>query len=303
MHLLIPYVRLPDHPDPAFDEFTYGDGGPRARKLKSDLSKGDYVFFHTTHNSKKYITAYYVVDRVLDTVDACRDRAIRAKYKNPHIVECLAEKHPLHEDDDAIVFGDPIKSWVFERPLPFDHKLVEKLALNIRFPANTSEAQAIGSATRAWRELIEGDKRVLLKEIAAEQKRFRPYLLRTTDEVVETLERDVENYIARNPALIGKGLKRVGQQIPIGDGRLDVLLEDKQGNWIIVEVKFSRIGRGAIQQIRTYIHDLRLREETSKKISGVIVCAGVMPAYEDELRKQKDIQIFIYGWDLRVQQW
>jgi hypothetical protein len=49
------------------------------------------------------------------------------------------------------------------------------------------------------------------------------------------------------------------------------------------------------------MHDLK--KEIDRKISGVIVCAGVMPAYEDDLKKQKDIQIFVYGWDLRVEKW
>ncbi len=75
MHLLIPYVKL-SHPDPAFDEFTYGDSGQRARKLKRDVKRGDYIFFHTTKRGKKFITAYYVVDRVLDTVVACQDKAL-----------------------------------------------------------------------------------------------------------------------------------------------------------------------------------------------------------------------------------
>jgi len=35
MNLLIPYVHLYDHPDPLFEEFTYGDVGARARKLKN----------------------------------------------------------------------------------------------------------------------------------------------------------------------------------------------------------------------------------------------------------------------------
>ena len=301
MHLLLPYVQLMDHPDPAFDEFTYGDVGQRARKLKSAVNEGDYLFFHTSKRNKKYITAYYIVDRVLDTVDACRNRAIRAKYKNPHIVECLAEKRPTGGDDDVVVFGDPITSRVLEKPLLFDRKLADKLSLNIKFPAKKSETQVIGSATRAWRELTNADVRVLLKEIAAEQKRFRQYSLRSSDEVAETLEKDIEHYIAHNPTLIGKGLKLSRRQKFIGDGRLDVLFEDKQGNWVVVEVKLGRIGREALQQIKAYIHDLR--EENNKNISGVIVCAGVMPAYEDELRKQKDIRILAYGWDLRIQQW
>ncbi len=112
MHLLIPYVPLHNHLDPDFREYSYGDSGSRARKIKKDLNRSDYVFFHTTINSKKFITAYYVVDRVLDTVVACRDRAIVMKYKNPHIVEHLEGKRPLtSNDNDAVLFGDPIRSY------------------------------------------------------------------------------------------------------------------------------------------------------------------------------------------------
>ena len=85
MHLLIPYVHLRP-PDPLFDEFTYGDRGDRGRKLKSDVNKGDYIFFHASRDGKKYITAYYVVDRVLDVIDACQDDTICLKYKNHHLL-------------------------------------------------------------------------------------------------------------------------------------------------------------------------------------------------------------------------
>jgi hypothetical protein len=47
MNLLIPYVYIPNHVDPDLTEFTYGDGGARARRLLS-LQQGDFVFFHST---------------------------------------------------------------------------------------------------------------------------------------------------------------------------------------------------------------------------------------------------------------
>ena len=40
VNLLIPYVRLPDHNDPLFAEFTYGDLEQRGRKLRK-LEPGD----------------------------------------------------------------------------------------------------------------------------------------------------------------------------------------------------------------------------------------------------------------------
>jgi hypothetical protein len=305
MHLLIPYVKLTDHVDPAFDEFTYGDVGRQARKLKSSLNKGDYVFFHTSSHGKKYITTYYVIDRALDIMDACRDGAIVAKYKNPHIVEYLASENARDGADDVIIFGDPIASRFLKRPLPFDRRLATRLSLEIEFPRTRSVTQAISSSTRAWRELSQRDVSILLTEIAAEEKRYRRYVLRSTEEVAETIEKDVEYFVANNPALIGrligKKLTRRDQQLPIGEGRLDVLFEDQKRNLVVVELKVGRIGRDALQQLRSYIRDLQ--KETNKDILGVIVCAGVMPAYEEELRKQKGIKILVYGWDLRIQDW
>jgi hypothetical protein len=300
MNLLIPYIQLRP-PDPVLNEFTYGDVGARAHKLKSGLSKGDYVFFHTSKGGKKYITAYYVVDRVLDTVIASQDKAIKAKYQSPHILECLEGKRPLPNTEDAILFGDPIKSRVLDRPLSFDKTLADKLSLKIKFPPNQSITQVIGSATRAWRQLTDRDVNALLKAIKLEEKHTRLRLLKS-DEVAETIEKDVEDYIARNPSLIGKGLRLSERQLAIGSGRIDLLLEGKKGNLVVVEVKLSKIGRNALQQIQSYIHEMKVKEP-GKKISGVIVCAEVMQAYENEIRKQKDARILIYGWEMKIRPW
>ena len=300
MHLLIPYIPLRHHLDPDFREFSYGDVDARARKLKKDLKLGEYVFFHTTSNGKKQITAYYVVERVLDTVVACEDKAITTKYKNPHIVECLEGDRPSSGHDDAVLFGDPIRSYALEKPLLFDKKLAERLSLKIKFPASRSETQVIGSATRAWRPLTDKDIAVLLEAISSERNRSRPRLYRSTEEVAQTLEKDIEDHLAYSPDIVGKGLKLIDRQVSVPSGRIDLLLEDDKGNATVVEVKLGRIGRDAVRQIQGYIHDLR---QQNKKVSGVIVCAGVLPAYEHELRKQKNVRVMIYGWNLSVQHW
>jgi hypothetical protein len=299
MHLLIPYVQLPHHPDPLFNEFTYGDIGRRARQLKK-LTPGTYVFFHTSKYGKKYITAYYVVDRVIDTTVAARNKLISDKYKNPHIRECLDGQRTC-ADDDAVLFGDPILSRLLEKPLLFDRKLANKLSLDIKFSPNKSETQVIGSATRAWRKLTEKDAKLLFGEIKAVEDRDYDYTCRSSEEVAETLERDIERCITQNPSLIGVGLKLLGSQRRTNDGRLDVLFEDQAGNLVVVEVKLGRIGRDAVQQTKNYVRYLRTQE--NKKVSGVIVCAGVMPAFDEDLRKQKDIQILVHGWNLQIRKW
>ena len=82
---------------------------------------------------------------------------------------------------------------------------------------------------------------------------------------------------------------------------LDVLFEDKNGNLIVVEVKLGKIGRDAVRQTKNYIRELRAQQK--KNVAGIILCAGIMPAYEEELRNEREIRILVHGWDLRVQPW
>ena len=207
MNLLIPYVHRVKHQDPLFSEFTYGDASPRAKKLKNDLNKGDYVFFHTAIRNRKYITAYYVVDRVLDTAEAVKDRNIVAKHKNPHIIDFLDPKKEKYKED-VMLFGDPITSKVLDRPLLFDRSLAEKLSLDIKFSEGRTEDQSIGSATRAWRELNERDVDILLRAIQSSEGDIE-YLdsILSTDEVYEIIEKDLENFIEKNPRLIGENIR------------------------------------------------------------------------------------------------
>ena len=300
MNLLIPYVRLYNHPDPLLNEFTYGDSTKdRARKLKK-LKENDYVFFHTRINGKKYITAYYIVDRVLVTSEAAKDKNIAAKYKNPHIKEYLLGKRT--NEDDVVLFGDPISSRVLERPLLFDRTLVEKLSLNIKFPKGKTETQVIGSATRAWRELKGTDVEALLEAIALSEKEgILTETILSTDEITEIIEKDLEGFIESDPSSIGDNLKLIRRQLDTPVGRIDLLFEDKKGNIIVVELKLNKIGREAVNQLRRYMN--WVGKGAKKEVAGVIVCKGVMPAFQEDFEKLKNIKILCYGWQLKVYPW
>jgi len=299
MNLLIPYVYLYDHPDPAFDEFTYGDSGARSRKLKNDLAQGDYIFFHTSILGKKYITAYYVIDRVLDTTVAGKDRNIVSKFKNPHITEYLAGARK-GADGDVVMFGDPITSRVLDRPLLFNKALAERLSLGIGFADDRSDTQCIGSATRAWRELTGEDVDVLLQTIAENPPMPTDAVL-STDEVMEIIEKDIEGFIEKNPGIIGESVTLDRRQLNTSVGRIDLLFKDKKGDFIVVELKLNQIGRDAVSQIQRYMD--WLRKETKKNVTGVLVCKGVMPAFEADFTKLKNIKILCYGWQLKLYPW
>jgi endonuclease NucS-like protein len=307
MNLLIPYIKLPDHNDPLFKEFTYGDVGQRARKLKT-LKEGDHLFFHTTIRGRKYIKAYYTVSRALDTKVVVKDPDLSSKYKNPHIVDW-----PWNESDyrdNVIVFGDPITSKVLTKPLPFDKKLAGRLSLNIPFPKERTETQAIGSATRSWRRLTNKDLRILRSAIKQWEQTTEegdtPISLEgmlTTEEVSQVVEKHIEGLLERNPGLLGHpGAKVKGRQVETDEGRIDLLLEKKSGHIIVVEVKLHRIGRDAVKQLRNYMNWVR-KGRPKQSVSGVIVCEGVLPAFADDVAKLKDIKVMRYGWQLKLRQW
>jgi len=298
MNLLIPYVHRVEHQDPLFSEFTYGDASPRAKKLKNDLIKGDYVFFHTAIRNRKYITAYYVVDRVLDTAKAVKDRNIVEKYKNPHIVDFLDPQKEKYKED-VMLFGDPITSRVLDKPLLFDRSLAEKLSLDIKFPEGRTEYQSIGSATRAWRELNKNDVDILLHAIQSSESDSE-YLgkILSTDEVYEIIEKDLENFIEENPRLIGENIKSTRRQLDTDVGRIDLLFEEPDGTPVVVELKMNKIGREAINQLRRYMD--WINKETHREPRGILVCKGIMPAFEEDFKKLSGIKIYCYGWQLKI---
>ena len=66
-------------------------------------------------------------------------------------------------------------------------------------------------------------------------------------------------------------------------------------------MKLNKIGRDAVKQIKKYMS--WLKKDTKKDVTGVLICKGVMPAFEKEFKKLKGIKIFTYGWELSVNKW
>jgi RecB family endonuclease NucS len=80
-----------------------------------------------------------------------------------------------------------------------------------------------------------------------------------------------------------------------------LIFKDQSGDLVLVEVKLGRIGRDATSQLKRYLRDLR--RDTNRNVRGIIVGSGIMPAYEADLSKQKDIDIYVYGWQLHMRLW
>jgi RecB family endonuclease NucS len=126
-------------------------------------------------------------------------------------------------------------------------------------------------------------------------------LFRSSEEVAEVIEKDVEEHLARNPTTLSKRLRLKARQLPLSSGRVDLLFQAPRNELLLVEVKLGKIGRDAVSQVEGYLAELRASHHGP--VRGAIVCAGVMPAFEEDIRRKKAIRILVYGWNLQVQTW
>lgn len=131
------------HPDPLFEERTYGDIKRRGKKLQRSLAKGDYMFFWTRIAGKQYITAYYLVQRVVPTRELIGDRRARLRYQSPHLHRERYEDRTGPYPDDTLVIGDRKESRRLGIPLQLTRSIVEHLSKPVRFRDDATEAENI----------------------------------------------------------------------------------------------------------------------------------------------------------------
>jgi hypothetical protein len=90
------------------------------------------------------------------------------------------------------------------------------------------------------------------------------------DESIIDLEKQLEDWIEKDPALVQEGLVVISRQL-IFDGagcKLDLLALDPQGTWVIIEIKRGQVMRETIAQAIDYASCLAAmsEEEITRKI-------------------------------------
>ncbi|WP_019415910.1 endonuclease NucS domain-containing protein [Paenisporosarcina sp. TG20] len=300
---LIPYLdpkRNDGEEDPLFSEYTYGDKGGRGYTLKNKVFKGDYLFFHTSIKNKRFITAFYEVEEVMDIQKARADKIIMMKYRNPHLISTKIQ------DNEVIVFGNPIKSVVLHTPLEINRAVLGELSILFTPSPNQTELGALSSKFRNWSALTDVQIKLLLQKVndLHNQSYLRQKQL-SSDEIRQLSEADIEQFLANNPSVLDKDLIFLGRQHQLIDGkRLDLLVKNVKTQQIyIVEIKKNEIGPEVLKQIKGYIKRYE-DEENIKDVKGIIVCKGILPHFEAEVVKQltkEKIQIYQYGWMFSIQ--
>ena len=74
------------------------------------------------------------------------------------------------------------------------------------------------------------------------------------------LERELEDWIARDASLLADGLTIVGRQVHLGGGSLDLLAIDWRDRWVVIELKRERLYRAALAQALDYASSIAQME-------------------------------------------
>ncbi|MGE6596389.1 hypothetical protein [Bacillus proteolyticus] len=157
-HILVTYsaeCAENNHVDPNFTHLVYGDSGDNGKRIVRELTEGSFMFFNLNIGGKRYITAYFYIEKILQ--------------KGVHDSEIAA----LNVDakvDDVVVFGSRSHSKILIAPLHLDRVLMERLtSLNAdkayfdeKIENGISELSAVNSKTKTPRILSEKDKEYLL---------------------------------------------------------------------------------------------------------------------------------------------
>jgi RecB family endonuclease NucS len=95
------------------------------------------------------------------------------------------------------------------------------------------------------------------------------------DETTITLERDLENSLISKLDALEEDLKiyegETGRQFQVQSGRIDILAQDKDKNFVVLELKVGTATESVLAQVLAYMADVTKEMSKEKPVRGIII--------------------------------
>ena len=110
------------------------------------------------------------------------------------------------------------------------------------------------------------------------------------------LESEIEDSIKSNPEILEEGLKLVRPQYPTPVGPIDILCKDKNGNFVVIELKRGKESDKVVGQIQRYMAWVSENLAKNKQVRGIIALKEYDQKLEYAVKGSKfPIEIKIFG--------
>lgn len=117
-----------------------------------------------------------------------------------------------------------------------------------------------------------------------------------TEAVSEVLESEIEASIISNPEILEEGLELIGNQYPTSVGYIDIFCRDKNGNFVVVELKRGAGSYKVVGQIQKYMTWVNENLAKDRQVRGIIVVKEFDQELEYAIKGSKfPIEIKIFG--------
>ena len=114
--------------------------------------------------------------------------------------------------------------------------------------------------------------------------------------VSEVLEQEIEASISSDPEIVEEGLSLVARQFPTSVGNIDILCKDKNGNFVVIELKKDKGSYKVVGQIQKFMAWVEGNLAKDEKVRGIIVVREHDQGLEYAIRGSKfPIEIKIFG--------
>ena len=116
-------------------------------------------------------------------------------------------------------------------------------------------------------------------------------------EISISLERDLEAFIFENIESVEEGLKpyrgESGRQYTVESGRIDILVTDKEDNFVVIELKADKGGDAVLTQTLAYMVDIdKIAEQ--RKVRGIIIARDFSSKLVSAVSRVQDIKLMKY---------
>jgi len=118
------------------------------------------------------------------------------------------------------------------------------------------------------------------------------------EEVQISLEGDLELFIVKDLTSVEDGLSQYqgdrGEQFSVDSGRIDVLAVDKEGSFVVIELKAGTATDSVLAQVLAYMADVKKTLADQKRVRGIIIAYDFSNRLTSAVSLLEDVAIVKY---------